>query len=519
MMNGRAVIGLILAALAAFLLLPVSCQQTPGQPPLASPGAAGSITILHTNDIHSHLDNLPRLATAVAEARHKAGKDNTLLLNAGDAMSGSIYFKLYHGQAVLWFLNYLGYDAMCLGNHEFDEGLDTLSAFVESAGFQIISANIEFPAESTLGATVTPWLIVEKNGQRYGVFGLLTEETTTILGPGAGITISDPVAAARLAVAELEKAGINKIIALTHIGWNEDLKLAAAVGDIDIIVGGHSHTLPESYPAVVDDDGSPTLVVQAGDYARYLGCLNVSFDSAGTVKDWTGSQIIPLDETVAEDPACSIKLAEYRAPVADMLAKVIGSAGVDLDGARDDVRTRETNLGNLVADSMLDKAGLTGTGIAITGGGGIRDSIPAGKITLEQAMAVLPFDNYLVTFDLTGAQIIAALENGVSQVEDVQGRFPQVAGLRFTWDPSAPPGNRVISAEVNKADGYVPVDPRAVYTVVTTNYLAQGGDGYTVFTEGTNYVNLGYVDYEVLAEYITARSPVDPQTGGRISRK
>jgi 5'-nucleotidase len=465
------------------------------------------------------LDNMPRLSTAVTQVRQEAGIDNILLLNAGDAVSGSIYFNLYHGQAILWFLNYLDYDVMCLGNHEFDEGLETLANFVSGAEFHIISANLEFPSESVLHKTVTPWVIVEKNGERYGIFGLLTEETMDFINPGVDITVTNHISAARHTVDELEKAGINKIIALTHIGWNEDLQLARDVGDIDIIIGGHSHTVPDVYPTVVNEDGSPTLVAQAGEYAKYLGHLNVSFDGTGVIKDWTGSELVPVDDKVAEDATCAAKLTEYKAPVEKMLNTVIGKTLVDLNGERAEVRSRETNLGNLVADSMLSAASRAGAIIALVYGGGIRDSIPKGDVTLGQVRAVLPFDDHLVVFDLTGEQIRAALENGISQVENVQGRFPQVAGLRFVWDPSAKPGNRIISVEIKKASEYEPINPSATYRVVTTDYLYGGGDGYTMFPKGSNYVNLGYVDYEVLAQYITANSPVNPQIEGRVKRK
>jgi 2',3'-cyclic-nucleotide 2'-phosphodiesterase (5'-nucleotidase family) len=519
MMKYRAIARFFPVTLTVLLVLLASCNQVANFQPTALPSKTTRITILHTNDIHGHLENMPRLATAVTGMRREAGIANTLLLDAGDAFSGSIYFKLYQGQASLWFLNYLGYDAMCLGNHDFDGGLETLTDFVNGAKFHIVSANPEFPSGSSLRKTIIPWVIVEKNGERYGVFGLLTEETVEILNPGTDISITDHVAAAHQAVAELERAGINKIIALTHIGWNEDLELARDVGDIDIIVGGHSHMVPDVYPTVVDGDGSPTLVVQAGEYAEYLGHLSVSFDDEGVIKDWTGSELVPLDEKIAEDATCAAKLAGYQSPLQTMMSTVVGKTLVDLDGARTDVRSRETNLGNLIADSMLYKAGRAGAGIAVTTGGGIRDSIPKGDITLGQVRSVLPFDNYLVAFDLTGKQIIAALENGVSQVEDEQGRFPQVSGLRFVWDPGAKPGNRIVSVEVKEAGGYEPINVSNTYRVVTTNYLYQGGDGYTMFSQGTNYINLGYIDYEVLAEYIKTNSPVNPPIEGRISRK
>jgi len=416
-------------------------------------------------------------------------------------------------------MNYLGYDAMSLGNHEFDKGWETLIEFVGGARFHVVSANFKFLDSKTLDSKIRPWIIVERNGEFYGIFGLLTEDTPEISNPGPDVFVGDYIAAARETVAELERLGINKIIALSHIGWDKDLKLAKEVGDIDIIIGGHTHTLPEVYPFIVNEDGSPTLVAQAGEHAKYLGHLSVSFNDYGVVSSWDGSEIVELDEAIEEDAACVAKLAEYKAPIDKTMATVIGNSLVDLDGERTNVRSQETNLGNLVADSMLYKASCTDASITIVNGGCIRASIPKGSITLEQVMSVLPFDHYLVAFDLTGEQIMTALENGVSQVEELEGKFPQVAGLRFTWDPEAKPGSRILSVEVSEAGGYEPVNPSATYRVVTNNFLYQGGDGYAVFAKGTDFMNLGYTDYEVLAEYITANSPLNPQIEGRICRE
>jgi 2',3'-cyclic-nucleotide 2'-phosphodiesterase (5'-nucleotidase family) len=498
------------------LVLTVACSQVPGTQTASSPVQTVPLSLLFTNDVHAHLDNMPRLATAVQDIRRQAGKENVLLMDAGDAFSGSVYFKLYRGQAGLWFLNSLGYDAMCPGNHDFDDGLRTFSDLINKAGFKMVCANLTFPTGSEPGEIVTPWVILERNGQRYGILGLLTEETSLITGPDIDIAIGDPIAAARQAVSGLEKAGVNRIIALTHIGWSQDLELAKQVGDIDVIISGHSHTIPNVFPTVINEDGSPTLVAQAGDYGRYLGHLDVSFDQAGAVKDWTGSALMPLDEKTPEDPVYAAKLSEYKAPVQQMMDSVAGKTQVDLDGVRNNVRSRETNLGNLVADSMLSRASRSGAGIVIITGGGIRDSIPAGEISLAQIKSILPFDNYLVAFDISGRQILEALENGVSQVETLQGRFPQVAGLKFVWDPAAKPGSRIISAEVKKAGGFETLDPAATYRIATIQYLYQGGDGYSMFSQGANYVNLGYIDNEVLAEYVAANSPINPRVEGRI---
>jgi 5'-nucleotidase / UDP-sugar diphosphatase len=517
-MKSKTVSG-FLGILIVLLALAAACNQVPSSQPTTSQSQTTPINFLFTNDFQAHLDNMPRLATAVTSVRKQAGKENVFLMDGGDAFSGSVFFKLYHGQASLWFLNSLGYDIMCPGNHDFDGGMQTFTEFIKSAGFKVVCANLSFPAGSEPGKIITPWVILEKNGQRYGILGLLTAETDLIAGPDIDMTISDPVSAARQAVAELEKTGINKIIALTHIGWDQDLELARQVGDIDIIIGGHSHTIPDVFPTEVNEDGSPTLVAQTGDYGRYLGHLEVSFDQTGVVRDWTGSELIALDEKVPEDAVYAARLAEYKAPVQQMMNSKVGKTLVDLDGERANVRSRETNLGNLVADSFLSKVSRNGVGIVLITGGGIRDSILAGEVSLAQIRSVLPFDNYLVAFDLTGEQILAALENGVSQVEGSQGRFPQVAGLKFVWDPAAQPGSRIISVEIKRAGGYGPLDPSATYRMATIQYLYQGGDGYTMFTQGTSFINLGYIDNEVLAEYMTANFPVNAQVEGRITHK
>jgi 2',3'-cyclic-nucleotide 2'-phosphodiesterase (5'-nucleotidase family) len=483
---------------------------------VACDGPEAGVVILHTGDIHGHLENMPGLAGAIAEVRAGADGEDVLLFDTGDVFYGSVYGMMYGDQASLWFMNRLGYDAMCLGDSDFDEGLDGLLDFVEGAEFDVVSSNLEFGHVSGFHGLIMQWRVIEKNGERYGIFGLLTRDTLEIAGTGLDIDIGDYKSVAAEMVAGLESQGVDKIIALTHIGWDNDLELAGEVEGIDIIIGGYTHTLPEIYPYVVDEEGTPTLVVHAGENGEYLGCLDVAFDAAGVISGWEGSRLIAIDDTVDKDAAFVEKLAEYQAPLETMLSEIIGRTLVDLDGERENVRSRETNLGNLVADSMLHAAEQFGADVAIINAGGIRGSIPAGDISLETVISVLPFDNYLVTLNLTGEQIVTALENGVSRVEDVQGRFPQVAGLRFRWDPQAEPGSRILSVEIKKGETFEPVNPAAVYRIVTSNFLYQGGDGYTVFTAGTDFVNTGYTDYEVLADYISANSPVYPRIEGRI---
>jgi 5'-nucleotidase len=198
--------------------------------------------------------------------------------------------------------------------------------------------------------------------------------------------------------------------------------------------------------------------------------------------------------------------------------KAAGSTLVALDGEGQDVRTRETNLGNLVADAVLDRGRYINAVIALVNGGGIRSSLPAGDISIGQVYEVLPFDNYMVSADISGQQLLGALENGVSQVEAVQGRFLQVAGMRYKWDGSALPGKRIVSADVNTLDGYQPVETDKVYRVVTSDYVAGGGDGFTDIKAAANQVNLATPLTDVVAEYLGQHSPVNPQVEGRIMR-
>jgi|GEM_PF-73997 len=494
------------------------------------------LTILHTNDTHAHLDDIARRATLIESVRESV--NNALLVDAGDVFSGTLYFTQWQGQADLEFMNLLDYDAMGLGNHEFDKGPQTLAEFVYGAQFPIVNANFGFSndehlssyAHNTIGdATaaggIWPAVIREVGGEQVGIIGLTTEDTAEISSPGDDITINDAFIAAGETVAALEQAGVNKIIVLSHLGWNRDLELAAEVEGIDVIVGGHSHTLPEpdAYPTVVAEDATPTLVVQAGENGAYLGRLDVTFDDGGVVVAAAATgELLAVDKNVEEDKEFKTLIDGYNEQLEDIQNQVVGETQVILDGERAHVRNQETNLGNLIADAMLAKAREAGATIAITNGGGIRASIEVGEITLGEVLTVMPYGNTLMVTDLTGAQIKAALENGVSQVnlEDPgssPGRFPQVAGLRFTWDPTQPVGKRIQGVEAaNAQGGYTPIDPEATYTVATNNFMYNGGDGYTVFTEGQNPLELGFVDYEVLVEYLEANSPVNPQVEGRI---
>ena len=319
---------------------------------------------------------------------------------------------------------------------------------------------------------------------------------------------------------------------LSHIGYADDQTLAAAIDGIDVIVGGHSHTLLSNtvegasgpYPTVVDSpSGAPVLIVQAEAYGKYLGNLEVAFDADGVPTAWQGEPIL-LDASVAEDPDVLARVQALGQPLEELRNTVVGQSAIDLDGSRESCRFGECTMGNLIADAMLWATQNDGTQVAIENGGGIRASLPAGDVTMGGVLEVLPFGNMAATLGLKGSDLLLALESGVGRAENPDnegtGRFPQVAGIRFSWDGSKPAGERIVSAEVRNADGsFSAVDPDAVYQVVTNDFLRRGGDEYTVFAEAAiNPYDFGSPLDQILADYITAFSPVNPTIEGRITR-
>ncbi|WP_148346797.1 5'-nucleotidase C-terminal domain-containing protein [Robertmurraya massiliosenegalensis] len=484
-----------------------------------------TLSLLHTNDTHAYVEQFPRLFTAVDELR--AEKENSLLLNAGDVFSGTLYFRQYLGLADLYFMNQLDFDAMTLGNHEFDKDSATLANFISQAQFPIVSSNIDMTNDPELGplfndriggnneqGEIFPAIIKEVDGEEVGIFGLTTEDTTFLANPGEHVVFEDSFEKANETVALLEAQGIDKIIALSHLGYQPDVNLAEQVDGIDVIVGGHSHTTLEE-PVVVEKE-EPTLIVQANEYLNYLGVLDVTFDENGVIADFAG-ELKALSE-YAEDPDALEKVEEFKEPLTELQKQVVGSTTVPLNGERDDVRSKETNLGNLIADGMAAKANESiPTYIAMQNGGGIRASIDEGDITLGEVLTVLPFGNNLVTLDLTGEEILAALEHSVSAPG--AGGFMQVSGLKFKYDPEKPVGERVWYVEALTEDGYEKLQLDSIYRVATNAFTADGGDGYSMFKTAKDegrITELYIVDFEVFTSYLEAHNPVSPTVEDRI---
>jgi 2',3'-cyclic-nucleotide 2'-phosphodiesterase (5'-nucleotidase family) len=443
--------------------------------PLASDVA---ITILHTNDMHANglesktVIGYSRIAGYANDLKSQ-GK-NVLLLDAGDTFHGLPWANLEQGAAVVNLMNISGYDAMTTGNHDYNYGSARLADLARATSFPVLAANVY--KDGVL--MFQPYMIKEVAGVRVAIFGLATQETMYKSDPTGlvGVFFENPVnTAARLINGEL--AGkYDVLICLAHLGIDASsnptsLSLAKACPEIDLIIDGHSHS---SLVAEIMNNTTNVLIVSADSMGVSLGRVDMVVNTARKVSSRV-PQTINLTNTpnMPADPAVK-KMADGIAKAQEpKLAVVVGKAAINLEGKREIVRAQESNLGRLIANGML---ATTGADVALMNGGGIRDSIPAGDITKKQVYTVLPFGNYLWTTTVTGDELKKVLENGVSKLPAIDGRYPHLAGATFTFDVAQPVGSRVTGITV----GGNPVDPAKKYTLVTLNFEMNGGDEYTM---------------------------------------
>jgi 5'-nucleotidase len=495
------------------------------------------LTILHTNDFHARFEPISkydgpcssedngegkcfggsgRMMTAITEARTKT--NNSILVDGGDQFQGTLFYTYYKGALAAEMMNKMGYDAMTVGNHEFDDGPEVLRGFMDAVGFPVLMSNADVSGEPLLAGKLAKSTVIERGGEKLGLIGLTPQDTDELASPGPNIIFTDPVQAVQGEVDKLTAEGINKIIVLSHSGYGVDQEVAAGTTGVDVIVGGHSNTLLSNtneraqgaYPTMVGN----TAIVQAYAYGKFLGELNVVFDEAGDITSASGEPLV-MDASVTEDAGTVARIAEAAAPLEEIRNKVVAQTNEAIGGDRAVCRAMECTMGNLIADAMLARVADQGIQIAIQNGGGIRASIEAGEVTMGEVLTVLPFQNTLSTFQVSGATLIEALENGVGQVEEGAGRFPQVAGMSFAFDASQPAGSRISDVMV----GGAAIEMDTVYGVVSNNYVRNGGDGYKMFRDAENAYDFGPDLADVTAEYLAANAPYKPYTDGRIAVK
>jgi 5'-nucleotidase len=454
------------------------------------------LVIYHTNDVHGyafeardtqgHLTNIgfDRLKTLVDsdETAHK------LLLDAGDVLHGQPFATVQRGELVALILSLIGYDALAVGNHDFDYGQARLKYLVEKFRLNFIAANvIDSSRPHQERFFLPPYLIRTWGDLKVGIFGLSTPETYTSTDPGnvVGLTFKDPTAMAREMVRQLKDEGAEVIIAVTHLGSEPycqpmSLTVAAEAPGIHLIIDGHSHSLLNK--RITDHNGWETLVVSTGAYFQNLGRVYVDRKPEGGFKLEPEILSAAELEKLEPDMALHLAMAEFKARLSKELSQVVMTIPFALEGRRSQVRRQSTNMGRLISASLV---AATGADFALINSGSIRESIPAGIVTKEQLLTALPYSNYIYVLKISGADLLAALNHGLGQLGS--GAFPQFWGLNVEAEPITLTGAdgsqweslKALSVQVNGQ----PLAPKAYYKLATNDFLFSGGDGYYVFSK------------------------------------
>lgn len=481
--------------------------------PWTAAATTGTLTVLSVNDVYEITavqgwGGMAELMTLLAAERATASHHLTTV--NGDFLSPSLMSALFKGAQMVDLLNAVGVDVVVFGNHEFDFGPEVLRQRMQEARFAWLGSNVfDTDGQPFGGALAT---MTRQVGEfTVGLFGLVTPETATLSSPGPQVTIAPIVPTARAAMETLRQAGAEVIIALTHLSLAEDRELARQVAGIHVILGGHEHDPITWY------EGN-TLIHKSGYDARYLGRIDIRMEKLATPQ---GGQVVVTpswrmmaNRQVRPDPDMAARVARYTTRLRHDLAQPLGRVVTTLDSQRSAVRTRETTMGNLVADALRQALQAD---VALINGGGIRGDrlYPAGtELTREDILRELPFGNVGVLIELSGAELFQALEHGVSQVEAQAGRFPQTSGMQIVYDPRLSPGSRIVQVRIHDQ----PLVPASRYRVATHDYLLKGGDGYQSFGSGKVLIDAsgGMLLSTLVMQYIAAHSPLAPTMEGRM---
>ncbi|KAH8400579.1 hypothetical protein KR222_007239 [Zaprionus bogoriensis] len=556
------------------LLLIFMCSCAVHSNPIASRNdSLTEFIILHNNDMHAKFEQtnskggvcspsdagknkcyggFARVAHEVRRHREEAknGGMPVLYLNAGDTYSGTVWYKIFKDNITSAFLNKLQPDAMSLGNHEFEDGSKGLVPFLNAVDFPVLVSNLDLSQDTELTATnrISNSTILAVDGAKVGIIGYLTPKTKE--DSATSVEFKEEISSINTEAAKLKSQGIEIIIALGHSGYQKDQEIAKNCPEVDIVIGGHSHTFLDSSQPVADKDDTnpeavrgpyPTIVVQpsgkkvpvvqAYAHTKYLGKLHVQFDAAGNLIQNDGSPIL-LDASVTQEQDILDLLEVYRPNITTLGDKIVGYTKVDLEGGRV-CRRKECNLGNLIADSMVNarvvenKGGefWTDAAIALIMSGGIRTSInknAEGSITLRDLTDIMPYGNLLYLTRIKGKTLRNALEHSASvKNTDSDGGFLQFSGLRVKYDFNMENGNRVISILVRCAQCNVPsysnLNETQFYNVIVPKFFIDGGDGYTLVEKDEPFTELLQKDdVGALELYLKEHQFVYPEVDGRI---
>jgi 5'-nucleotidase len=470
------------------------------------------VTILQVNDVYQFAPvdqgksgGLGRVLTLKKSIQQE--NPNTLFLMAGDTISPSVESITHKGAQMIEAWNAVGLDYATFGNHEFDFGPDVLVERIKESKFGWIAANVIDKRTGQPFGDAKRFVIREFGGVKVGLFGLVLPETKTTSRPGDNVEFRNACDTAKQVVSELHGQGVKVVVALTHLSMKEDKEVARCSG-VNLIVGGHEHTLLESHAGF-----APIFKMTAD--ARELGRIDLNISPTGELDsiDW---KVIPVDSTTKEAPEIAAVYRKYASLLAQ-LAKPVGRTSVALDARSKENRTRETNVGNFITDAFRRA---TAADIGLMNGGSVRADtiIGPGRLRERDLLSILPFKNKLVKIEVTGATLRAALEHGVSRVAPgaEPGGFPQVSGVQYSFDASRNAGARIVDVKVNG----LPLSDGKKYTLTTTTFIAlDGGDGYSMFKGSTVVIppERAPIDAEVVRRALGRRA-IAPKIEGRIKR-
>ncbi|MEP6569070.1 MAG: 5'-nucleotidase C-terminal domain-containing protein [Acidobacteriota bacterium] len=498
----------IALAVAIFLsvILPLSAQP--------KPDCTVRVTLLQVNDVYQFAPvdegqrgGLARLLTLKKTIAKES--PNILFLLSGDTISPSVESITYKGAQMIDAWNTAQLDYSTFGNHEFDFGPDVLRQRMQESKFKWIVANVVDKKTGKPFGGAEAYVVREFDGVKVAIFGLTLEETKITSRPGPEVEFLNPCETARKVVAEIHARGIKTVIGLTHLSMGEDKEVARCAG-VDVIIGGHEHTLLESASG-----GAPIFKMTAD--ARELGQIDLNISKSTGAVDSIDWKVIPVTDQIRDDPQFAAIDRKYGTLIKE-LALVVGRSSVDLDARSAAGRTQETNVGDFIADTFRSS---TKADVGLMNGGSIRadEIIKAGGLTRRDVLSILPFKNKVVKVEVNGATLRQVLEHGVARsAEDAEpGRFQQVSGIRFTFDARRPTGSRIVDLAINGK----PLDEKKMYTLATSDYIAiDGGDGYAMLKTARVLIPRAQAqfDSDVLQAAIAAQKVIAPKTDGRIKR-
>ena len=488
--------------LPSLILFVCSCAFVGEKPEPAT------LTIIHTNDLHSHLEPLcdpvclGGMPRALGFINPRTAKDkDALLLDAGDRFTGTLNYAFFKGRDMALLMNLADYTAMVLGNHEFDDGMDALENFVSMSSAPIIASNIVFERESRLSEIVFSSLVVERKGKRIGIIGLTTPETKILAARTDYARFLPVLPVVQAKLAEFKKAGADIVIVVSHIGFEADKELARTVPGINVIVGGHSHTVLPTYPAVeADPEGNPVFIVTAGQAGQYVGVLDIVVGADNKITSFEGT-LTPMDDSVPENKEARAMVDSFFSEIKETSEEKIVFSENPLSFGNNKRCRDNCLLGEVFTDIWRES--FPETQIFLINSGAFRRPLGKGYITFGQLLEAFPFDNKAVDLSLTGREITDMIQNAYDRQAILQP-----SGLKYEIRNGQ-------AAEVKVLDNgtYAAIDPNKMYRVTVNDFMAKGGDG--IMTLDRPYV-LGKSLRNTLIDGLKSREKIAPVLEGRV---